>query len=304
MGYEEGEHWVVSKMQLGYPRFDYVTLGPQHNSHSMGHARFFIHPIIQGLADLVVQQHGMPHESALLLSTHGGARRCQAFMEGYVDASERNYLRILDFVHIPANVEVPSVLEPRFSAVLFPQYMFKHAKLFWQHTGEGVSSRRGEYCKQDLERGLIVERLKAEETKRQTRAPKRYRKINSPVDGANAISKENGNSITNGHETIDRARFVEERFGRNLNMDHVCQAKLAVRRRIAGSLTADTELSEALSLAPDSGRIRDVAGFSVDDVYLYQNGMNSIFNTHRKIMLARGPMKSICYGYGSRNDSS
>ncbi len=30
--------------------------------------------------------------------------------------------------------------------VFFPSELFKDAKYFWQHTGEGISSRRAEYC--------------------------------------------------------------------------------------------------------------------------------------------------------------
>lgn len=73
-------------------------------------------------------------------------------------------------------------------------------------------------------------------------------------------------------------------------------AKLAVRRRIAGSLTADVDLPEALTLEKDVENTRNVAGFSEDDVYLYPCGMSSIFNAHRNLMATKGELKSIVYG--------
>lgn len=90
------------------------------------------------------------------------------------------------------------------------------------------------------------------------------------------------------------SQFIEERFGRNLNTSLADQAKLAVRRRIAGVMTADVELSEALEKASDEGR---VAGLTEDDVYLFPSGMGSIFNAHKIALAARGAMKSICFGF-------
>lgn len=90
------------------------------------------------------------------------------------------------------------------------------------------------------------------------------------------------------------AQFIEERFGRNLSTSLADRAKLAVRRRIAGSLTADVELSEALETTSSDGRI---AGLTEDDVFLFPTGMSSIFNIHQTLLLTRGSMKSICFGF-------
>jgi cystathionine gamma-synthase len=100
---------------------------------------------------------------------------------------------------------------------------------------------------------------------------------------------------TNG-EVQDPDQFVEERFGRNLDLSMTKNAKLAVRRRIAGSLTADVGLTEALALDKDAAMTRHVAGFSEDDVYLYPTGMSAIFNTHRNLLQAKGQLKAIVYG--------
>jgi cystathionine gamma-synthase len=97
-------------------------------------------------------------------------------------------------------------------------------------------------------------------------------------------------------EVQDPVQFVEERFGRNLNLTMTKNAKLAIRRRIAGSLTADVGLTEALALDVETATTRNVPGFSEDDVYLYPTGMSSIFNSHRNIMQAKGPLKSVVFG--------
>lgn len=127
-----------------------------------------------------------------------------------------------------------------------------------------------------------------------SKGPKRYQR-NVSIDQ----STPNGSDGINGHHNgiFDSTQFVEERFGRNLSLGFAAQAKLAIRRRIAGSLTADEDLPHSLDKPADDQMSRDVPGFSVDDVYLYSCGMNSIFHAHRTMMLARGAQKSIMYGF-------
>ena len=89
---------------------------------------------------------------------------------------------------------------------------------------------------------------------------------------------------------------MEERFGRNLDMSLAMNAKLAIRRRISGALTADVELEEALEMTKSAFPERQIRGFSEQDVYLYPTGMSSIFNTHRVLMACLGELKSVCFG--------
>lgn len=86
---------------------------------------------------------------------------------------------------------------------------------------------------------------------------------------------------------------VEERFGRNLSISLTSNAKVAIKRRIAGLLAADMELEDALRASPQ----RQNRGFSEDDVYLYPSGMSAIFNAHQCLMAARQSLKSVCYGW-------
>jgi cystathionine gamma-synthase len=98
-------------------------------------------------------------------------------------------------------------------------------------------------------------------------------------------------------EGREYTQFIEERFGRNLDINLAANAKLAIRRRIAGSLVANVGLEEAINSNTQSEPSTRMKGLSEDDVYLYPCGMSAIFNIHRTLMVARGCMKSICFGY-------
>ncbi|KAH7094958.1 pyridoxal phosphate-dependent transferase [Paraphoma chrysanthemicola] len=269
VGYEEGEEWVISKMKTGYPRF-------------------FIHKQIQAFAAAISDKYGNSDESAMLFPTHAIASRCRDFFIRLAPDAE---VRIVDLVPAAAKArsEELIMISPQVSAVLFPKDRFSVAKQFWQHSGDGVSSRRAEYCHHLFRQGLLVEPSSLEQSPRIPKGPRRYQKKTS-IDLDSTLSSTNG-------EVQDPDQFVEERFGRNLDLSMTKNAKLAVRRRIAGSLTADVGLTEALALDKDASRTRHVAGFSEDDVYLYPTGMSAIFNTHRNLLQAKGPLKAIVYGF-------
>ncbi|KAF2252662.1 cystathionine gamma-synthase [Trematosphaeria pertusa] len=274
VGYEEGEEWVLSKMKTGYPRF-------------------FIHKAIEQFAAAVAEQYGRPGERAILFPSHAVAARCQEFFARQAPELDLDRVRILDLVPVAegARSKELAIISPRVSAVLFPEDKFKIAKTFWQHSGDGVSSRRAEYCHSLFSKGALVDESTLNDTARFCKGPRRYQKKTS-IDLGSSTNKPNGTA-----EVQDPTQFVEERFGRNLDLSLTANAKLAVRRRIAGSLTADVGLTEALSLEKDADRMRDVAGFSEDDIYLYPCGMSSIFNAHRNLMATKGPLKSIVYGF-------
>ncbi|KAK4959517.1 hypothetical protein LTR28_005317, partial [Elasticomyces elasticus] len=68
---------------------------------------------------------------------------------------------------------------------------------------------------------------------------------------------ENGDASESGTANAQEpAQFVEERFGRNLNVAFAAEAKLAIRRRIAGSLTANVDLPEAMEKPQDEASKR------------------------------------------------
>ena len=292
MGYEEGEEWVISKMRTGYPRF-------------------FIHLTIQELEREVLSRYGRPGEAVMLFPSPATAKRCQHFFHAKLEALKSDDIRISVLhpsLHSGTDARENRTAVSSLYGVFFPKQHFRVAKQVWQHCGDGISSRRGEFCLKALRDGLLIPEGEATSPKQHQgqfcKGPRRYQRggsqngINdmshaakSSIDSAASVEI---NGVRDGNEF---SLFVEERFGRNLNAKLASKAKVAVRRRIAGCLTDDSDLDQALE-APTDGQSQRVKGLTEDDVYLYPTGMSSIFNTHRILMASRDePRKSICFGF-------
>ena len=287
VGYEEGEEWVLSKMKTGYPRF-------------------FIHLTIQELEQEVLSRYSKDGEMTMLFPSHATASRCQRFLLDKEPALTSKTVHLVSLIPLaPGNViqDTRNVMSGLF-CVLFPAPYAKLVKQVWQHSGDGISSRRGEFCLKALQEGLLCrvgdnpmpKPLQA----RTCKGPRRYQKNESlnGTENRNAGTPFQHSGPRNPvHDGKEYSQFVEERFGRNLNANLATKAKLAIRRRIAGCLTEDVELDRALEISEDFSGHR-VNSMSEDDVYLYPTGMSSIFNTHRILMASRGePRKSICFGF-------
>ena len=198
---------------------------------------------------------------------------------------------------------------PFLSAVIFPRTHTAVGKTFWQHSGDGISSRRAEFCHQAFRDGLLSTTINPQSSFEQSlerntsllKGPKRYQreKTTNVLQGRlqSSPNETSDSKNTSGMEHTEQVRFVEERFGRNLDYSLAANAKLAIRRRIAGALTADVELEEALELTEPAPPGRQVHGFSEQDVYLYPTGMSSIFNVHRICLSCLADLKSICFGW-------
>jgi Cystathionine beta-lyases/cystathionine gamma-synthases len=261
-----------------------------------GYPRFFVHPSIQKLAEEVIRRHGnVEVDAATLFPTKKAALVCHSFMASRVSPEDVNKVRVVNFV--PSRAADVSSLEPSvtstLSCVIYPKQYVPVAKQVWQHSGNGISSRRSEFCLTALRDGYLVEEHGPEEVKsrRLCKGPRRYQ-TKDPLNGT-ATKESSSQAATNG-DGKEYAEFIEERFGRNLSTSLADRAKVAVRRRIAGSLTANVDLSEALEKISSDGRI---AGLSEDDVFLYPSGMSSIFNAHQLLLKALGHKKSICFGF-------
>ena len=263
---------------------------------------FFIHKSIEAFAEAIIQRHGSPMQQAFLFPSHAVSARCVQFLRDQVPSLTANAVRIVDLypndaLQNDAENSHESSTKPIVSAVLFPRNHAKIAKTFWQHSGDGISSRRAEYCHKAFSdgrlgaKGVSCEEIKGLSVSSPSKGPRRYQKRDS-VD----MFAHKTNEVTSNSERKDSVQFVEERFGRNLDASLAANAKLAIRRRIAGALTANVDLHEALEMSKPPSRKAQVEGFSEDDVYLYPCGMSSIFNTHRNMMACRGAQKSISYG--------
>ncbi|KAK7752107.1 Cystathionine gamma-synthase [Diatrype stigma] len=307
IGYEEGEGWVMNSLTSAYPRFG-------------------IHKSIQAFARDIVAKYGQAGQTAMLFPTKRIALRCVEFMKERVPEEAAAGLDTVTLILDPSK-KVPETLrsiKPAVSAVLCSQDAFPFAKQYWQHSGDGVSSRRAEFSHGLFNEGLLVLETPATSSPRSPqskifRGPRRYQRPGS-IDGfalggsgngngnGNGAGKENGKGNGKGNgtagkgdnvedkaEAIESSRFLEERYGRNLDLSLVDNAKSAIRRRIAGVLTTDVDLTASLpTMSPNA---RGLTNLKEDDIYLMPCGMNAIFTTHQLLLKARGPGKSIEFGF-------
>lgn len=235
---------------------------------------------------MVLDRFGTPGQVAMMFPSSEVAARCMLFMQQRSETTPTPDIRIMEFI-CQSQREKSSVWAA-LSAVFFPAKEFSVAKQFWQHTGDGISSRRAEFCLNAYEEGVLVEKNSArgDPPPRVSKGPKRYSRL--PQEHKLPVRVPKVDTV------VDSSQYVEERFGRNLDAAFVDSAKLAIRRRIAGTLKSNVGLQDALGLSSEGGRLSE--GFSENDVYLYPTGMSAIFNTHRLLMSIRGPKKSVCYG--------
>ena len=288
VGYEEGEDWVVSRMKTGYPRF-------------------FIHLIIQELEQGISKMYGKAGEGVMLFPSPASAKRCQRFLYEKAEKISVTSVRLLN-LEPKVNSKMQDITLSGLYCVFFPKEHSNIARQVWQHSGDGISSRRGDFCLKALKDGFLhpvaaPARIRSDSL--YSKGPRRYQRGGSQ----NGIIFQLGTPpepTENGAKEPSKAdqeytQFVEERFGRNLNPHLAEKAKLAIRRRIAGCLTDDSELEEALGRSSDSCDHR-VPGLTEEDVYLHPSGMSAIFNAHR-ILLAnaqlngRERLRSICFGF-------
>jgi cystathionine gamma-synthase len=255
-----------------------------------------------------VKAYGKPEEQAMLFPSSRAAQRCVSFIRSKDQSSASNSLQVIDLVldSSKASSETLKRICPSISAVVYKKNLFPLAKQYWQHSGDGVSSRRASFCHSLFQEGLLVEHTALQPipniAQKSCKGPRRYQKLSidkiQPKVNKVGVDLENhDDSPLNGStESRESSQFLEERFGRNLDVSFVENAKSAIRRRITGSLVGEVDLTATPSTKMDSN-MRGVVGLSEDDVYLYPCGMNSIFHAHRVMMEARGQLKSISFGF-------
>ncbi|KAL7951156.1 pyridoxal phosphate-dependent transferase [Trichoderma barbatum] len=282
--YEEGEDRVLSRMVTGYPRF-------------------FIHRSIQAFAQDLLAAYGHPGQKVMLFPTAAAARRCLDFMRQRVTPQISSQIYVVDLA-LDASKDVSPLLKqlsPTISGTIFPEESFPVAKEYWQHTGDGVSSRRAEFSHELFKHGQLIAISEQQAhhalPEKPVRGPKRYSRANSNA-GLNAVGSENKDKALaeNPDEARESFHFLEERFGRNLDLTQVAQAKSAIRRRIAGSLTGDADMNEEAE-GNSEANSRGIESLDETDVLLYPCGMNAIYNAHRALVAALGSQKSINFGF-------
>ncbi|KAK7043860.1 Cystathionine gamma-synthase [Paramarasmius palmivorus] len=279
VGYEEGDKRVLDKMMCGYPRF-------------------FIHPSIQKVRDLLPhnersnswflqlasvceQKFGTQGEKCMLFPTKKIAEECRSFIR-----NRSSTAHLVQFLICPEDKDKSSYSDALLNLhiVLFPAEAFPIAKQFWQHAGSGISSRLAEHCL-----GLLPDAsppTTPPSTATTTpipykKASNRHYSVKEPAKGLpSPVPGPKPDALTNDHTT-----YLEERYGRNLPIASAETAKRALRRRIAGTLV--TEDVEELT----QGRV------SENDVYLFPSGMNAIWSAHQLALGVKPEAKSVCFGF-------
>ncbi|KAI3482192.1 hypothetical protein L1887_55162 [Cichorium endivia] len=383
-------HAVSVSLPLWSDNIDYEE-GRLSNAMETGYPRFFIHRSIQRLASLLSKKFARPDEACMLFPSAKIADRCRDYMRTLAPSPSPLPIRIVRFSmleHAASNpASIPDANSSSSTAehvadqldathhhassssttahyifiVFFPAHLFPLAKSFWQHTGDGISSRQADRCLSLLEhssrnaadqhevanRPAAADAASAPESvtsistddmyKKSAgkRFYNRYTRTNShtatpsPTSSAPQTPSSSGilqRPSTAGEDAAaavaasvepvssDLVTYVEERYGRNLPLTSAPSAKLALRRRVAGTLLSDRSEQSATEAPGDqvgeSGRTG--TGVTEDDVFLFPCGMSAIFHAHQLAMRAaprlvradspanvspRAVGKSVCFGF-------
>ncbi|KAI9632491.1 putative cystathionine gamma-synthase [Dioszegia hungarica] len=325
VGYEEGDKRVVDRMETGYPRF-------------------FIHRSIQKLAALCVAKFGRPDELCILLPSPQVAAEGRDFL-----ANQKPSLpaRIVEFVICPSLTLPSSPTTPLDSSVsslsisdaapatgvdlielqilLFDKAHWAFAKAFWQHTGDGISSRTAERALSflgeapagvapDPATGAALEKQGKNATinwKNNRHYGRKTPSISTPSSSTPSFTpapqrpdppkRPVEERIADENLTPDLTTYLEERYGRNLPLFNAHLAKHALKRRIAGGLLPSDEGFGAVADIQRGGGDGKKA-VREEDVYLYPTGMSAIWHAHdivRRARRAEGKPEgeSVCYGF-------
>ncbi|KAF9404846.1 hypothetical protein BGZ94_003908 [Podila epigama] len=304
--YEEGAPRVVQAMVSGYPRF-------------------FVSLKVKELIAVCEKKYGKPNEASFLWPSRKVAERCRQFIEHYhkpgpdAPADARTPVRIVEFtIHAPTAEVKPWLKYVKVFATFFPKEAFTFGKQFWQHAGEIVTSRQATHCLRWL-------KLKAEEEQqeaaalhngggsrgsaavRMPRVNRHYSATKSTTLGSTGgagdlngavasiqLKNETENSDedkpveeADGIDSRDYEVYVEERYGRNLDLSFAPKAKVALQRRIASQVS-----HHAGSSWTGTGDY-----VTENDVYLHPTGMSAIYNAHRIALTLFPKRKSICFGF-------
>ncbi|KAF9438890.1 hypothetical protein BGZ76_003576 [Entomortierella beljakovae] len=300
--YEEGAPRVANAMVSGYPRF-------------------FISLKVKELIAICEKKYGKPTEICFLWPSRRVAERCRHFVERYFvptistdDSTPTPHtptpgvasVRIVEFaIHAPASELKPDgIKQVKVFATFIPKDGFSVAKQFWQHSGDIVTSRQAAFCLRWLSLKAGEDQLQQQQQQKEEAAI-RMPRGNRYYTGAKVPAQQETRSVgatsqsqddedrpveeADGMDSRDYEVYVEERYGRNLDLSFAPKAKVALRRRIAAQVAHHASAA--------SGWKGDDEYVTEEDVYLYPTGMSAIYNAHRIAMTLFPTRKSICFGF-------
>src|SRR5436190_22805715 len=121
---------------------------------------------------MIVAHRGITGQRAMVFPSYNVASRCVEFLRSHTSLGS-NETRIVELTsNVQSdNASVNTQILTGVCAVIFPDSHFQTAKSFWQHTGDGVSSRRAEFVCRAYEEGAVVIGTSAAGTKSENSWP-------------------------------------------------------------------------------------------------------------------------------------
>ncbi|KAG9049959.1 hypothetical protein FS837_008309 [Tulasnella sp. UAMH 9824] len=282
-GFAEGEARVVNALTTGYPRF-------------------MLHESVKLLARICEEKFGKPGERCMLLSTAKLANAMRSFILAHSPSpvEVRIILHVLPLLTPDLhNIEeksqyrqVSAVQEPcrdqssELHIVFFPEESFMLAKMCWDFSGHGITSRRAD---QSLELLGVPSRDPVAGLPPQATS-------STPENASNDSPGGSVESLPDGLWQNQTKRLVQC----NEQPLPYAESKSVLRRRIARALEGDFPAPPTTPPSIPSGL--GLNTLSDDDVFLYLNGMNAIWHAHQLILqttekLGKVAGKSICFGF-------
>jgi cystathionine gamma-synthase len=237
-----------------------------------GYPRFVFHPFIKKLFGYCSDRFADSGEGLLILNSRSACHQCRAFLE----QRARGLFRLLEFIITPEERSTEKI--PVLYVILFPIELSKIAKEFWQHTGTGISSRFATFC-------LLRLHLLFPEMDEKTHLGRGYKDY----------TRNHNHQIQRQSRKEEVNTWVEERFGRNLPFEFVHEAKMTLRKRIAGVL-GDASESAVLDLFA-SGPDRMCKGVDESHVRLFSCGMSAIYFSHQIVTLLKVNLPTVQFGF-------
>jgi cystathionine gamma-synthase len=187
------------------------------------------------------------------------------------------------------------VVATNIGVVFFPVTAASLAKNYWQHSGEGISSRLAEY---------LLKALFDQQTGSQSHSIK-FNPVNMGASKSElqarriqALSPSLGMRKPKKDESMQESElFIDQKYGRILDLKFGEAAKVALRKRIIGNFEISLkQVQSDLNNGSSSGD-KDAGKLNFEDVYLYPSGMAAIFNAHVALLQSTEAKKSVCFGF-------
>ncbi|QHS75203.1 putative cystathionine gamma-synthase SPAR_M00480 [Saccharomyces paradoxus] len=275
-----------------------------------GYPRFWIHPSIQKLRDILIEKYAKENETCFCFPSYRVAKRCREYIRRKC-AHRNGKVRILQLATAkPINEEQKTWKRECKIAVVFVDGAYENIlKQYWQYTGEIISSRLAEYVLHEL---FIVEKKSSSAEEKEYIETRYGRNLNFAfADRAKelikkriatkVIDKDEHDEEENYHFFVgnqDEQDFQNTFLDSSLNEanhgeDHGEGISTEVNSQeephsgLVSTIPPEpiemSTIEEEQCLDEDAGR-RALRVCPERDVFLFPSGMASIFTAHRLLL--------------------